>query len=114
MVNGVVSIASASPDPINLETIEVIKGPSGSLYGGAAIGFGGLINNVTKKPLDTLGGRVNYIVGSFDQHRVTADVYGPLSKDRKWLGRVNTAYTSTGTFQDAGFKIGRASCRERV
>lgn len=104
MVNGVVSIASASPDPINLETIEVIKGPSGTLFGGAAVGFGGLINNVTKKPLDTLGGRVNYIFGSFDQHRVTADVYGPLSKDRKWLGRVNTAYTSTGTFQDAGFK----------
>src|SRR5690606_9819427 len=78
IVNAVVNIASASPDPINLETIEVIKGPSGSLYGGTAIGFGGLINNVTKKPLDTLGGRVNYIFGSFDQHRVTADVYGPL------------------------------------
>ncbi|PRD45526.1 TonB-dependent receptor [Sphingobacterium haloxyli] len=103
MVNGVVSIASASPDPANLEMIEVIKGPSGSLYGGAAIGFGGLINNVTKKPLDTFGGRINYIFGSFEQHRVTADVYGPLSKDRKLLGRMNAAFTSTGSFQDAGF-----------
>ncbi|MFD2966769.1 TonB-dependent receptor [Sphingobacterium bambusae] len=104
MVNGVVSIASTSPDPANLETIEVIKGPSGSLYGGAAIGFGGLINNITKKPLDTLGGRVNYIGGSFDEHRVTADVYGPLSANKKLLGRVNTALTHNGTFQDAGFK----------
>lgn len=103
MVNGVVSIASASPDPANLEMIEVIKGPSGSLYGGAAIGFGGLINNITKKTLDTFGGRINYIFGSFEQHRVTADVYGPLSKDRKLLGRMNAAFTSTGTFQDAGF-----------
>lgn len=103
MVNGVVSIASSSPDPANLETIEVIKGPSGSLYGGAAVGFGGLINNVTKKPLDSIGGRVNYIFGSFDQHRVTADVYGPLSKNRKLLGRVNAAFNNVGNFQDAGF-----------
>jgi len=104
MVNGVVSIASTSPDPANLETIEVIKGPSGSLYGGAAIGFGGLINNVTKKPLDTLGGRINYIGGSYDEHRLTADVYGPLSANKKLLGRINTALTHNGSFQDAGFK----------
>lgn len=104
MVNGVVSIASTSPDPSNIETIEVIKGPSGSLYGGAAVGFGGLINNVTKKPLDTLGGRFNYILGSYDEHRVTADVYGPLTADNKLLGRLNAAYTHNGTFQDAGFK----------
>ena len=104
MVNGIVSVGSTSPDPINLETIEVIKGPSSSLYGGAAIGFGGLINNVTKRPLDTLGGRVNYVFGSFDQHRVTADIYGPLSKNHKLLGRVTTAFSNTGTFQDAGFK----------
>ena len=104
MVNGVVSVNSTSPDPINLETIEVIKGPSGSLYGGTAIGFGGLINNVTKRPIDTLGGRVNYIFGSYGQHRVTADVYGPLTSNNKLTGRLNAAYTHTGTFQDAGFK----------
>ncbi|WP_398455981.1 TonB-dependent receptor plug domain-containing protein [Sphingobacterium thalpophilum] len=67
MVNGVVGIASTSPDPANLETIEVIKGPSGTLYGGAAVGFGGLINNITKKPLDTFGGRLNYLFGSYAQ-----------------------------------------------
>ncbi|WP_270090824.1 TonB-dependent receptor [Sphingobacterium sp. SYP-B4668] len=103
MVNGVVAIASTSPDPANLESIEVIKGPSGTLYGGTAVGFGGLINNITKKPLDTIGGRVNYIFGSYAQHRVTADVYGPLSANRKLLGRINTAFSHQGTFQDAGF-----------
>ncbi|GHE39381.1 TonB-dependent receptor [Sphingobacterium griseoflavum] len=104
MVNGVVSIASTSPDPANIETIEVIKGPSGSLYGGAAIGFGGLINNVTKRPVDTLGARINYIGGSFDEHRLTADIYGPLLPNKKLLGRLNAARTHNGTFQDAGFK----------
>lgn len=103
MVNGVVSINSTSADPANIERIEVIKGPSGSLYGGAAIGFGGLINTVTKKPVDTLGGRVNYMAGSYAQHRLTADLYGPLTPDNKLLGRVNVAYAHTGTYQDAGF-----------
>jgi iron complex outermembrane receptor protein len=104
MVNGVVGIASTSPDPANLETIEIIKGPSGTLYGGTAVGFGGLINNITKKPLDTIGGRFNYIFGSYGQHRVTADVYGPLTANRKLLGRLNTALSREETFQDAGFK----------
>jgi len=104
MVNGVVGIASTSPDPANLETIEIIKGPSGTLYGGTAVGFGGLINNITKKPLDTIGGRFNYIFGSYGQHRLTADVYGPLTANRKLLGRLNTALSHEGTFQDAGFK----------
>ncbi|MCW8311506.1 TonB-dependent siderophore receptor [Sphingobacterium sp. InxBP1] len=103
MVNGVVGIASTSPDPANLETIEVIKGPSGTLYGGAAVGFGGLINNITKKPLDTVGGRLNYLFGSYAQHRFTADIYGPLTTNKKLLGRINTAFSNVGNYQDAGF-----------
>ncbi|WDF67502.1 TonB-dependent receptor [Sphingobacterium oryzagri] len=103
MVNGIASISNAGIDPANVETIEVIKGPSGALYGGAPINFGGLINIVTKKPLDTLGGSVNYTAGSYAQHRVTADVYGPLTANKKLTGRLNTAYHHRGTFQDAGF-----------
>ncbi len=36
-------------DVINLERVEVIKGPSGTLFGSSLVGFGGLINQVTKK-----------------------------------------------------------------
>lgn len=103
MINGVVSLNSTSMDPANIERIEVIKGPSGSLYGGAAVGFGGLINTVTKKPVDTLGGRINYIAGSYDQHRLTADVYGPLGMRDQLSGRINAAYAHKGSYQDAGF-----------
>lgn len=103
MVNGVASISNAGLDPANAETIEVIKGPSGALYGGAPINFGGLINIVTKKPVDTVGGSVSYTGGSYAQHRVTADVYGPLTANKKLTGRINAAYNHRGTFQDAGF-----------
>lgn len=103
MVNGIASISNAGIDPANIETIEVIKGPSGSLYGGAPVNFGGLINVVTKKPIDTLGGNISYTGGSYAQHRVAADVYGALTNDKKLLGRFNAAYAHKGTFQDVGF-----------
>ncbi len=57
-----------------IETIEAIKGPSGTLYGGSVISYGGLINVITKKPYHYFGGEVNYINGSYGLNRVTADV----------------------------------------
>src|SRR5688500_1852658 len=38
------------PDPIEVERLEVIKGPAGVLYG--SHGFGGVINRVSKRPLE--------------------------------------------------------------
>jgi len=104
LVNGIASLTNGDLDPANIEQIEVIKGPSGTLFGGALVNFGGLINVVTKRPIDSIGGEISYTVGSFDQHRVTADIYGPLSKNRKVLGRVNAAYHRQNSFQDFGFR----------
>lgn len=104
LINGIAALTNGDLDPANIEQIEVIKGPSGTLFGGALVNFGGLINVVTKRPIDSLGGEVSYTVGSFDQHRVTADIYGPLTKDRKLLGRVNAAYHRQNSFQDVGFR----------
>ena len=42
---------AALPDPIEVERLEVIKGPAGALYG--SHGFGGVINRVSKRPLET-------------------------------------------------------------
>lgn len=49
MVDGVPANTNGEIDPSDIERIEVIKGPSGTLYGGAVTSFGGLINVVTKK-----------------------------------------------------------------
>lgn len=103
MVNGVAGVTNGDIDPASIESIEVIKGPSGTLFGGALTNFGGLINIVTKRPVDTLGGELAYTTGSYNQNRLTADLYGPVSKDRKMLARFNGAYNYRGTFQDAGF-----------
>ncbi|MDZ7614306.1 MAG: TonB-dependent receptor [Flavobacteriaceae bacterium] len=101
MVNGMPSINNGGLDPSNVETIEVIKGPSGTLYGGNLISYGGLINIVTKVPYDSFGGEIGYITGSYGLNRFTADVNTPVSKNL--FVRINTALHSENSFQDAGF-----------
>jgi iron complex outermembrane receptor protein len=104
LVDGVPAQTNGEVDPANIERIEVLKGPSGTLYGGVFTSFGGMINIVSKKPIDTFGGNVSYTAGSFSLNRIAADVYGPVNKSGNLLMRVNAAYQSQGSFQDAGFR----------
>lgn len=101
--NGMAGQVTSTVDAINLEKMEVIKGPSGTLYGNTLVSFGGLINRVTKQPYDHFGGEISYSGGSYGLSRVTADINTPLDKDHKALLRINTAYQSMGSFQDNGF-----------
>lgn len=104
MVNGVPGLTNGSPDPANIERIEVIKGPSGTLFGSSLISYGGLININTKKPYDTFGGNVSYTGGTFGLNRYTIDVNTPLNAEKKVYMRLNAAYHTEGSFQDSGFK----------
>ncbi|GIZ10143.1 TonB-dependent siderophore receptor [Flavobacterium sp. UMI-01] len=101
IINGLAGINNGSIDPINIDNIEVIKGPSGTLFGSSLISYGGLINLVTKKPHSRFGGEISYNSGTYGLDRVTADVNIPLNADV--LVRVNTAYQKENSFQDAGF-----------
>jgi iron complex outermembrane receptor protein len=100
MVNGLPSVNNGALDPANIESIEVIKGPSGTLFGSPLISYGGLINVTTKRPMQILKGELGFITGSFGLNRVTGDINLPLSEDA--FMRVNTAYQSQNIFQDAG------------
>jgi iron complex outermembrane receptor protein len=101
--NGMVGLVTSTVDAVNLEKMEVIKGPSGTLYGSTLVSYGGLINRVTKQPYNRVGGEITYSGGSYGFNRVTADVNTPLDKEGKVLLRVNTAFNSMGSFQDNGF-----------
>jgi iron complex outermembrane receptor protein len=104
LYNGLPGLTSGNVDPANVEEIQVIKGPSSTLFGGAFYSYGGMINTITKKPYHQFGGEIGYNAGSFGLNRVTADINSPLSKADKIALRVNTAYHSENSFQDAGFK----------
>ncbi|HEA30398.1 MAG TPA: TonB-dependent siderophore receptor [Leeuwenhoekiella sp.] len=104
LVNGLPGVTNGSPDPANIERIEVLKGPSGTLYGSSLISYGGLINIVTKKPYSYFGGNISYVMGSNGLNRVTADINTPLDEEGDVALRLNTAYDTRNSFQDAGFR----------
>lgn len=106
--NGVAGNVTGSIDAINLEKLEVIKGPSATLFGSALTSYGGLLNRVTKKPLETFGGEVNVAAGSYGFHRVSADVNlvdqnTPADQPKTLALRLNTAYTYEDNFQNKGY-----------
>lgn len=104
LVNGLPSFTNGDLDPANIEEIDVLKGPSGTLFGGAVYQYGGIINVVTKKPYFKAGGEITYNMGSFGMNRVSADYNTPLSHTEKIALRINTAYGTQNSFQDAGYK----------
>lgn len=101
--NGLAAQQYVGMDPINIERVEALRGPSGTLFGSTLVTFGGVTNRVTKKPFEAFKGEVTYSAGSWSLNRLTADINAPLNKDRTVLMRVNAAIGSTNTFQDYGF-----------
>ncbi|TGE20291.1 TonB-dependent siderophore receptor [Hymenobacter aquaticus] len=106
--NGIVGGVTSDIDAVNLEKLEVIKGPSATLFGSSLTSYGGLINRVTKKAYDTFGGEVSVSGGSYGFHRISADVNlvdpnAPSDQPKTLAFRLNTAYQYEDSFQDKGF-----------
>ena len=62
--------------PIDIERIEVLKGPQGTLFGGANVG--GAIKYVTKDPTSTWENQANVEFGQYDTRNYEAVFSGPL------------------------------------
>lgn len=101
--NGISAAGTSDIDPANIEKIEVLKGPAGTLFGSPLVSWGGLINYVTKQPYNQFGGEISYTGGSYDLNRFTADINTPLSKDSTLLFRLNAAHTYQQSSMDFGF-----------
>ena len=82
----------------NIERVEVIKGPASALFGNAAPG--GVVNRVTKKPLDVARRSVSLTAGSFNTSNVYGDFTGPLNEKKSLLYRLNLGYENTDGFRD--------------
>jgi iron complex outermembrane recepter protein len=102
--NGLYQFDVNGGDPENIERIEVIKGPSGPIYGSWGIGYGGLIDVVTKKPFNAAYYNAGASLGSYNLQRYYADVNLPVNNDSTLLMRVNAAVNSQGSFQDYGYE----------
>ncbi|MGR4069774.1 TonB-dependent siderophore receptor [Billgrantia sp. C5P2] len=90
------SVFAPVDELVNIEQIEVLKGPASALYG--RFEPGGVVNLVTKKPLDEAQTRFDLTGGRYDFYRGTFDTTGPLSDTVSY--RVAGAWQDSGSFRD--------------
>ncbi len=79
-LNGVYSedfgIASTEGGLFDIERIEVLRGPQGTLYGRNAIG--GAVNFINKQPTNEFEGEAKIVAGSYDLKEEYGVISGPL------------------------------------
>ncbi|MCX7283750.1 MAG: TonB-dependent receptor [Novosphingobium sp.] len=96
VVDGVVAARQAQSfaDFADIERIEVLRGPQGTLFGKNATG--GVINIVTARPKDTFGGSIDATVAEQDEYRIKGTVTGPITDTLK--ARVSGYYNNVGGY----------------
>ena len=65
---------------LDLERIEVLRGPQGTLYGRNAVG--GAMNLIPRPPTNDLQASASFTAGNFGELRADARMNGPLKHDR--------------------------------
>lgn len=75
-IDGVRDLGQYARDTFNLESVEVLKGPSSVLFGRGSTG--GVINQVSKSPKRTAFSEISGTVGSGPQGRTTVDLNQPF------------------------------------
>ncbi len=87
-------INGALMDLFDVDHVEVLRGPQGTLYGMNSTG--GAVKVVTKKPSDTFEGSVGVTVGDHGRVNTSAYLSGPL-------GNAWSASIAAGTFKNDGY-----------
>ncbi|PWW80954.1 hypothetical protein CR164_12780 [Prosthecochloris marina] len=80
---------------LNVERIEVLRGPQGTLYGKNAIG--GVINVITRKPGNDWEGKASVWAGEHETYGMKGFVNGPVVTDRLFFS-VSGKYTDVGGY----------------
>lgn len=88
-VDGLFYNSLTSPDGAT-DRIEILKGPSGMLYGQAEPG--GSINYVLKQAPEKHITKLETVLGSYEEFIFGVDWGGPISKDKKWRARISGEY----------------------
>lgn len=80
---------------LDVDRIEVLRGPQGTLYGRNATG--GVINIITKQPTNETSGFAGVDFGNYNQQRYSLGIRTPLVKDKLFLG-VSGLFSNFGGF----------------
>jgi iron complex outermembrane receptor protein len=71
--------------PYGMERIEVLRGPSGFLYGAGSPG--GVVNLISKRPTEDRRREIGVQIGNYDRLQGQFDFSGPLNSDKTLLYR---------------------------
>lgn len=82
----------------DIERIEVLRGPQGTLYGRNSLA--GAINIVTRKPENTGGARLEQTLGDYNSLRTIGSLRAPLVADHLFLGLAGTRESRDGYTQN--------------
>jgi iron complex outermembrane receptor protein len=83
---------------LDIDRIEVLRGPQGTLFGRNSTG--GAIRIFSKQPEDTFGASLEGTVGNFDHHDVIGMINVPLGKG--WALRAQAAYLDEDGYVSRG------------
>lgn len=90
---------SGNRGTVNIQSVEVMKGPGSALYGQGEPG--GTINIVTKKPQFDEQGYVQGTLGNYSKKEVEFDYTNGLNEDMAY--RLNGSYEDSDTYRDTVF-----------
>ena len=85
----------------NIETVEEISGPASALFSTGSPG--GVINMVTKKPLEAATYTFNVTSGSWGLVDAAADLGGPLTETKNLRYRLNVGFNRQDSFRPYQF-----------
>ena len=90
---------------VEVDRIEVLRGPQGTLFGNSALG--GAVHYVTRKPAEEFGARVQVRSGTYDKLDIQGSVDVPLAE--KFMTKFTFADMSTEGYMqslNSGYKYG--------
>lgn len=101
-VDGVYMAAAAGNlfDVLDVERVEILRGPQGTLYGRNTLA--GVVNIITKKPSSELEADASVGVGNFNRYDLAASLSGPIVKDRL-AGRLGLYYLNRDGYTENTF-----------
>ncbi len=82
----------------DIERIEVLRGPQGTLYGKNA--EAGVINVITKNPDNTFGGRLGTVLGEDSRQEAILHLKTPILQDKLYMGISGRYYAKDGFIKD--------------